>query len=112
MDKRNDPQIRLECLFTAKLTLSEHEARALSQLFGYGVDQFLKVFYEHLGRAYLEPHEHGLREFARTIDRDVGPHLRAIDVARKAIYVAMNTTCDECKGIDGRHYTDCARLKP
>jgi len=43
------------------LSLSEDEAGALDALFGYDVDEFLKVFYSNLGKAYLEPHERGLR---------------------------------------------------
>lgn len=43
------------------LRLNEDEAAALDALVGYGVESFLKVFYEHMGRAYLQPHEKGLR---------------------------------------------------
>lgn len=42
------------------IRLTESEARALDALAGYGVDSFLEVFYK-LGRAYMEPHEGGLR---------------------------------------------------
>ena len=45
----------------AVLELNEQELRALDALRGYGIDAFLKVFYQHLGRHYLEPHEAGLR---------------------------------------------------
>jgi hypothetical protein len=41
--------------------LNEQEAGALDALFGYDVEVFLKVFYELMGRAYLEPYEQGLR---------------------------------------------------
>ena len=43
------------------ISLSEKEAGALDALIGYGVDEFLKAFYEKMGRAYLEPYEEGLR---------------------------------------------------
>lgn len=46
---------------TITLHLSEAEAGALDALAGYGVDAFLKVFYEHMGKAYLGPYEAGLR---------------------------------------------------
>jgi len=43
------------------LILNEDEALALDALAGYGIDPFLEVFYKSLGRAYLQPHEKGLR---------------------------------------------------
>lgn len=51
------PTIEVEITFR----LTEIEARALEALAGYGTDAFLKVFYEHMGRHYLQPHEAGLR---------------------------------------------------
>ena len=51
------PTIKLE----VTLKLDEGEARALEALMGYGVDIFLKVFYEHIGKHYLSPYEDGLR---------------------------------------------------
>ena len=41
--------------------LTEEEAGALDALFGYDVGEFLKTFYEKMGRACLEPYEKGLR---------------------------------------------------
>lgn len=49
------------------LVLSEQEAGALHQLTGYGTDQFLEVFYKHLGKAYLGPYEQGLRSLFESI---------------------------------------------
>jgi len=46
---------------TITLELNEVEAAALDALVGYGVEEFLRVFYEHMGRAYLQPYESGLR---------------------------------------------------
>lgn len=37
------------------------EVRALDALVGYGDDAFVKVFYEHLGKHYMQPHEAGLK---------------------------------------------------
>lgn len=47
----------------ATLSINEQELMALDALRGYGIDTFLKVFYEHLGTSYLKPHEDGLRSF-------------------------------------------------
>jgi hypothetical protein len=38
------------------LSMTLEEAKALDALAGYGADGFLKVFYEHMGRAYLQPY--------------------------------------------------------
>ena len=77
---------RSEIKANITLQLSEDEAAALDALVGYGVEPFLKVFYEHMGRAYLEPHEQGLRtlfESVRTGDASVGYFLRCAKEARE-----------------------------
>ncbi len=51
----------------ATITLNEDEIKALDALAGYGVDQFIALFYKHMGRAYLEPHEAGLRSFLEVV---------------------------------------------
>lgn len=68
-----------------QFTLSYEEAAALDALAGYGADGFLKVFYEHLGRHYLEPHERGLRSLFEGIKalRDITERL---ETARRAFY--------------------------
>jgi hypothetical protein len=56
------------------IRLSEEEAGALDALVGYGAEEFLKAFYQHLGQAYLKPHESGLKslfESVRTGDASV-----------------------------------------
>lgn len=74
--------------FTATLTLSEVECRALDALVGYGDDAFLKVFKEQLGAAYIRQHEDGLRSAFSAIRRDVLGALRVIDQARKDLIEA------------------------
>jgi len=74
--------------FEILLTLNETELRALDALVGYGVDPFLKVFYEKLGKAYMEPHEKGLRSLFDKID-ELRPNINAMDavlmVAKEAV---------------------------
>ena len=53
------PRVTVE----AVLTLNHDELGALDALVGYGVEPFLKLFYKHMGEAYLKPHEAGLRSF-------------------------------------------------
>jgi hypothetical protein len=69
----------------AVLILNEDECAALDALFGYGIEPFLEVFYQKMGRAYLEPHEKGLRSLheKRT---GLSKVLQRAQAARKAFY--------------------------
>lgn len=49
------------------IVLSESEAAALDAIVGYGDDAFLEVFYNHMGKSYLKPHEEGLRSLFRSV---------------------------------------------
>ena len=69
------------------ISLSEQEAGALDALIGYGIEPFLKVFYEHMGKAYLHPYEPGLRSLFES--RGQLKHL--IDQAAKARGVFAGT---------------------
>lgn len=66
------------------VTLSEAEVRAFDALVGYGDDVFLKVFYAHLGKAYMEPHEQGLRELFKSMRGHCADAIGRVDAARKA----------------------------
>lgn len=72
---------RIKPVFT--IQLSEQEARALEALIGYGIKPFLEVFYEKMGKAYLQPHEAGLRELFDTFG-DIASGLNRSDLAKKA----------------------------
>lgn len=74
--------IKPEVLSNITLHLTETEARALDALAGYGIKPFLEVFYKHMGRAYLEPHEAGLVSVFETI-RALGPVLGTIEELRR-----------------------------
>ena len=67
------------------MTFNEGEIRALEALAGYGADSFLRVFYQQLGKAYLAPHEHGLRTLFAKIDAECKPAVATCDRARKAL---------------------------
>ncbi len=64
------PKIDVETV----LRLSFAELAALDALAGYGVDEFLKVFYEKLGKAYLTPYENGLRSLFESV-RKIAPNI-------------------------------------
>jgi hypothetical protein len=65
------------------IRLTEEEAGALGAMAGYGDDAFIRVFYEHLGRAYMEKYEAGLRSFLKTA-RGLDAWILRADKARKA----------------------------
>jgi hypothetical protein len=71
--------------FTATLTLSEIELRVLDAMAGYGAEEFLKGFYKHLGKAYMEPHEAGVRKLFESIKASVPAQLERVDEARRAL---------------------------
>lgn len=66
------------------LVLNEDEISALDALVGYGTDQFLEAFYEKMGRAYLQPHEAGLRSLFEAIRKTLPPIISSTNTARKA----------------------------
>jgi hypothetical protein len=52
-------------------------------LASYGSDAFIRHFYLHLGTAYMQPYEAGLRSFLRSIREDgLGSILQRMDDAR------------------------------
>jgi hypothetical protein len=65
------------------IDLDEEEARALEALAGYGTDAFLKVFYEHLGKHYMQPYEAGLKRILDVFQGDLKNQLNKIDQAKK-----------------------------
>ena len=78
---------KAEIAVSISITLSEAEMGALDALAGYGTDEFLKVFYEKMGRSYLEPYEKGLRSLFDAVRNgpcNVGSVLNRARDARKA----------------------------
>jgi len=69
----------------ASIVFDEAELRALDALTGYGADSFLKMFYKHLGEAYMKPHETGLRSLFTTLNGPVHTALQNVDALRKII---------------------------
>ena len=74
------PNVNLDLTFR----INEAEARALEDLAGYGDDNFIKAFYEKLGKCYMEKHEAGLRSFLCSVRKFLPSYLAALDEARKA----------------------------
>jgi hypothetical protein len=76
--------------FKTRLDLNESESRALDALAGYGTDSFLKIFYEKMGRHYLEPYEDGLRSLFEKISNELRPEIRNITKMQRQIKEALN----------------------
>lgn len=81
---------KMEVSFSLHLTLSEEEARALTAIAGYNDSDFLRVFYQHMGEAYLKPHEQGVVSLLQAIREQLSPALGHVDKSRKAISMALN----------------------
>lgn len=73
------PTIEMTIIFE----LTEEEAFALNALAEYGTNAFLHVFYEEMGRAYLEPHEEGLRSLFISVQGAMPQYKQKIADARK-----------------------------
>lgn len=65
------------------IEISEEEARAINEMTCYGTDQFIKAFYENLGKSYMEKHERGLRSFLDSARAQIGGIVSQITEARK-----------------------------
>lgn len=76
---------RLSVNFEAVLHLTEPEIRAMDALVGYGIEPFLEVFYEKLGKAYMRDHEGGLRAFFESIEKQIRPELHRMDAVKSMI---------------------------
>lgn len=69
----------------ATFELDEEELRAMEALSGYGNDAFIKVFYQHLGEAYMKKHEDGLRRVLDMFCKTTPSVLHMVDKARRAL---------------------------
>jgi hypothetical protein len=74
--------LRPRIVVDATITLDYAELKALDALTGYGVEKLIEHFYQHMGRAYLEPYEHGFRSFLEAASGASGA-IRAADQADK-----------------------------
>jgi hypothetical protein len=60
--------VKTKVTFTVPTELSEGEMRALDALVGYGFKAFIECFYNHLGKAYLEPYEKDLEALFKKVE--------------------------------------------
>lgn len=75
--------------FSIKLILTPEEASALDAIVGYGSEPFLKVFYEHMGKSYLQPYERDMISLFKTIKENIPNEISKIKTAKEAINNAL-----------------------
>lgn len=71
--------------FKVNIQLSEREARAWDAIVGYGWEAFKEVFYEKLGKSYLEPYEQEAKQMFSDTRDTIGMQLHGIDAVKKSI---------------------------
>lgn len=76
---------RISLNYEVHLVLSETEARALDAIVGYGFDDFMKVFKEHMGKHYISGHERGAETLFSSVRDAVGPQLSHITASRNLL---------------------------
>lgn len=79
-----DIKTRTKLLFEVEITLNESELKALDALAGYGIKSFLEVFYKHIGKHYLEPHESGLKSLFERV-KELRHEITHIDEIKKKL---------------------------
>jgi hypothetical protein len=82
---------KLSVNFEAVLHLTEPEIRALDALVGYGIEPFIKAFYENLGEAYMRDHVGGLRTLFESINTQVRPELYRMEEVQKVLKMEMSS---------------------
>lgn len=84
--------VELELKIRVNLELTEVEARALDALIGYGFEPFKEVFYEKLGKHYMQPHENGLKSLFEAVKTQVVPTLNKMDKIKKNLSGVLQET--------------------
>lgn len=82
-------KVDLDIKITVEFPLCE--ARALNELCSYNTKEFLEVFYKHIGKSYLQPHEKGLIQLFETIKATMPIELRRADEFVSAINKVIET---------------------
>ena len=77
-------RFRISLELKVMFELNEHEVAALDALAIYGTDSFLKVFYEKMGKHYLEPHESGLKSLFEKV-KELKKPIQELQEYRKKI---------------------------
>jgi hypothetical protein len=76
--------------FSITLNLTVDEASALDAIVGYGVDEFLKTFYQHVGKAYLEPYESSMKDLFKKVKEELPFEIAKIKTAQEGIQKVLS----------------------
>ena len=87
--KKVSAKLEVHTEFKLVISISEAEAQALIGLLGYDSKAFLKVFYEHLGKHYLKPHEKGIVSLHENLFPQLNYAISEIEKQRNAIKKAL-----------------------
>jgi len=79
-------------ILQVEVTLNESEAGALLELGAYGTDEFLKMFYLHLGESCLKPYEDGIRSLFESAKHEIPLLLNQARKARESFYIVEGDT--------------------
>lgn len=77
MTSKVKSDVKIDIKISVELTLSE--ARALNEITSYNVNDFLKIFYQHVGKSYLHPHEAGVIQLFKTAKELLGSEINKAD---------------------------------
>ncbi len=80
---------------TATLKLDEVEIRALDAIVGYGVESFLRVFKEQLGKGYIRGYEGGVVSLFKAVDECCKPAIAQVDKARRLLKESVKAPTDD-----------------
>ena len=79
----------------ATLELDEREIRALDAIVGYGVESFLRVFKEQLGKGYIRGYEGGVASLFKAVDECCKPAIAQVDKARRLLKEPVKAPTDD-----------------
>ena len=77
------PKVQIK--YTVTVELTETEARMLEAMAGYGDEAFKNVFYEKIGKHYMQPFSEGIKSLFDVVRDQVKPQLYEVDQCRKKI---------------------------
>jgi len=82
------PKIELGLQINLQLSLAE--AKALREIIVFGIDPFLKVFYNNLGESTMKREEVGMRSLFKTIGDNLPTSIHEAEEIVKTINILKN----------------------
>lgn len=84
-----DAKAKVDVQMNITLTLTIEEAKALNAIAGYGTKPFLDLFYEKMGKHYLQPQEKDFILFLEKCQYQIPKEISKIERAKKGIIDAL-----------------------